>query len=113
MRALGMAVLMTLAEPVLAADEVWLPLNTAEIFAALTDRTLYFDAYTRQVFQPDGVTGYYTERFAEGRWTARDDQYCNRWRPSDRWECYDIEASDAGVRFVSGTGAISLGRYAP
>jgi len=89
----------------------WERLDTDGINAALSDRSLQYDAYTLQHFRKSGVTEYITERYSEGRWAARDGQYCSVWPPSDRWECYDVERDGESIRFIGGDGSVSEGTY--
>lgn len=89
----------------------WTPLDGAGITAALSDRSLQYDAYTLQHFRSSGVTDYITERFSSGRWAVRGDQYCSVWPPSDVWTCYDMEYEGAQLRFIGADGAVSVGTY--
>ncbi|SEW03596.1 hypothetical protein SAMN04488515_0755 [Cognatiyoonia koreensis] len=104
------AMLTLMAGPVAAED--WSPLITDDaIYGALAGRTLIYDAYTRQQFGADGSTQYITERFSEGRWAARDGQYCSQWPPSDGWTCYYIELNESAVKFISPDRTESVGTY--
>jgi hypothetical protein len=89
----------------------WERLDDAGITAALSDRSLQYDQYTLQHFRKSGVTEYITERYSEGRWAARDGQYCSVWPPSDRWECYDVEAEGQSIRFIGSDGSIAQGSH--
>jgi len=98
--------------PVAGMAEGWQPVATDDaIHGALADETLIFDAYTRQDFGAAGDTQYITERLSNGRWAARDGQYCSVWPPSDVWTCYDLEINGDAVRFISADGAVSEGKY--
>ena len=89
----------------------WERLDTGAIAEALTDRSLQYDPHTIQHFRKSGVTEYITERYTEGRWQARDGQYCSQWPPSERWECYDVEREGDRLRFTGAGGAVSVGTY--
>ena len=98
--------------PQIAAADSWQPLRTdAEIIRALADRTLVYDAYTFQRFGALGDTQYITDRLSDGRWEARDGQYCSAWPPSDIWTCYTLEVAEDQVRFIGETGSVSTGTY--
>jgi len=105
-----LAVLVMLAGPVAAQD--WEPVTKDQvIFDALADSTVVYDAYTLQHFRADGYTQYVTERASDGRWAARDGQYCSQWPPSDGWECYDIQLRADQIKFVSADRSESVGTF--
>ena len=89
----------------------WEPLTGPGIEAALTGRTLVYDAHTAQTFHEGGTTDYLTERLSTGRWEVRGDRYCSAWPPSETWTCYAVEAEPGAIRFVPEAGAASVGRY--
>jgi len=105
------SVLLALFPSILAADGFLRLLNDEAITAALANETIVYDAYTMQHFAADGSTQYVTERMSDGRWTARDGQYCSTWPPSDTWACYDIQISGNVVRFIGSDGSVSEGTY--
>ena len=93
------------------AAMAWERLGDDAISAALADRSLQYDAHTFQHFRKSGVTEFITERYSSGRWETRDGQYCSVWPPSDRWECYNVEAEGQSVRFIGADGTMSTGTY--
>ena len=98
--------------PSLGAADEFLPLLSNEaIIEALADETLIYDAYTLQHFAANGSTQFITERLSNGRWDARDGQYCSTWPPSDTWACYDVQVSGDVVRFIGSDESVSEGTY--
>lgn len=91
----------------------WEVLDGAGIEAALTDRTLVYEGDITQTFRASGVTEYIVRDVSLGRWAVRADQYCSVWPPSDRWDCYIVEAEGVQIRFVASDGSVSVGTYAP
>lgn len=106
MRGWIMALLML---PTSVAAQDWALQDDAGITAALTNRTVRYDAHTIQHFRKDGQTTYITERAADGRWAARGGQYCSVWPPSDTWACYDFYLAGDQVRFVASDRSVSEG----
>jgi hypothetical protein len=92
------------------AQADWTPLDAAAIRAALTDRTLVYDA-AWQSFRASGRTLYNAGHDSWGYWTVRGDRYCSQWPPADDWTCYDIERKGAVIRFVGAGGDVTEGRY--
>lgn len=111
MRRIVMAGLLAALAGPAAAD--WVRLTTDDqIAAALAGRTVIYDAYTRQSFDPAGGTVHVTERMATGRWEARDGRLCTNWPPSAAWRCVTLEMQGGEIRFISDTGLVSRGAYA-
>lgn len=94
------------------ADE-WRSLGGAEITAALSARALAFTDGSTQNFFADGGTSYASGSLSMGHWRVDGDQYCSQWPPSDRWDCYGVQAENAGLdlRFVAKNGNSTTGRY--
>lgn len=107
---IGIAVMLT-AGPALADD--WRKLDGAAITQALLARVLGYDDGATQNFHADGATSYDAGSVSRGYWRVTGDQYCSLWPPSDRWECYGVEAEAAGLdlRFVAKNGSRTQGRY--
>ena len=106
----ALAILALLPTPLWAQD--WTQLSDdAAITAALSDRVIIFDAYTRQTFGAAGDTQFVTERLSNGRWAARGGQYCSTWPPSDIWDCYDFQVNGDRVRFISSDRSVSEGEF--
>lgn len=98
------------ALPVFADD--WVKLDASGIAAALTGRTVQFDAAT-QDFRASGKTLYVTGQDSWGNWTTRGDQYCSQWPPSAMWTCYALFVSADGskVRFSGAGDDVTVGVY--
>ena len=95
--------------PGLAAAQEFLPLNGAEIEAALNDVTLTYEGGEVQTFYASGRTLYDNGRPSWGYWAARGDQYCSQWPPADGWDCYDMDAAGDVLRFIGETGFVTAG----
>jgi len=106
------AIIALLMWPAAARAEDWTRVSEdAEIYAALSDRILRYDALTFQSFGADGDTQYITEWTSDGRWAAQGGQYCSIWPPSDIWTCYDFELLGEQARFISEDGSVSVGTF--
>lgn len=97
MRALGVAVVMTW--PALALADGWVVLTGDEIAAALTDRTLAYEA-AWQDFRASGRTLYNAGADSWGYWRVEGDKYCSQWPPSDLWACYGMARRGDRLRFI-------------
>lgn len=93
--------------------QTWSVLTGDQITAALSERVLAYGDGSTQNFHADGATSYDTGSTSLGHWRVQADQYCSQWPPSDRWDCYGVEAEAAGLdlRFVSRDGTRSEARY--
>ncbi len=96
-----------------AVAEEWRSLAAAEITAALSARALAYTDGSSQSFHADGATRYEADSISLGHWRVDGDQYCSQWPPSDRWDCYAVQAESAGLylRFVAKDGSSTTGRY--
>jgi hypothetical protein len=104
------SLVLCLAVPAWAED--WRGLDTAGITKALTARVLGYEDGSTQNFFEDGRTLYRAGGGeAWGKWWVEGDQYCSTWPPSDVAACYAVEAQGLEVRFTSGSGEVSVGRY--
>lgn len=83
----------------------------ARVLDALMGKKLDYGKGVWQDFRPSMKTLYHSGRPSWGYWAVRDGQYCSQWPPSSLWACYDIELTEAGVRFVGEKGDVSEGRY--
>lgn len=99
--------------PKIALAEDWQPLDGDAIKTALSARLLTYEDGSTQQFNPDGTTTYTAEKLSSGQWRVEGAQYCSQWPPSDRWSCYDVARSEAGLdlRFAAGDGSETIGRY--
>ena len=99
------------AAPALAQTD-WVPMTGPEVQAALTGKTLRYNADTVQDFRASGRT-LYTHKGQEswGYWGVRGDQYCSQWPPSSLWECYDMARTQGAVRFIGTSGDQTDGIY--
>lgn len=95
--------------PGAAWSEDWAALKGEAIRSALEARVLRYDDGTLQDFRADGRTLYGDQW---GKWSVQGDRYCSLWPPVDRWDCYDVAVSGLDVRFTSGAGDETVGRYA-
>ena len=101
---------LALAGPVLAED--WRKLDDAGITAALSARVLGYDDGSTQNFFQDGRTLYQAGSGESwGKWWVEGGKYCSTWPPSDVPACYGVEAQGLDLRFTSGSGDVSVGRY--
>ena len=101
---------LTLATPALAED--WRVLDGPAITAALSARVLQYENGSTQNFFEGGRTLYQAGAGESwGKWWVEGDRYCSTWPPSDVAACYGVEAQGLEVRFTSGGGDISVGRY--
>jgi len=107
MRVLAMLLLV----PGVVWAEVWRPLEGPEIATALSDRTVIYDNATQR-FYASGRTLYDAGQESWGYWAVRGDQYCSQWPPGDRWDCYDIAATEGRVRFIGQDGSVTEGAFA-
>jgi len=98
-----------MALPVAAQD--WQPMTGDQISAILTNKVLVYDG-AQQTFFASGRTLYETAEPSWGSWEVRNDQYCSRWPPSDRWDCYDMTKSGNSVQFLDAYGNVSIGTFA-
>ncbi|MEO1639449.1 MAG: hypothetical protein AAFU41_09415 [Pseudomonadota bacterium] len=97
------------AGPVFAED--WVPMNEAEITAALTDRTLNYAGATQR-FYASGRTLYNAGQDSWGYWAVRGDAYCSQWPPGDQWDCYTMARAGDALRFIGSDGSTTDGVYA-
>jgi hypothetical protein len=86
----------------------FIPLDDAEMTAALTDQALvYPDAV--QTFYASGRTLYDAGRPSWGYWRVEAGQYCSQWPPSDLWACYDMARDGDVFRFIAEDGSVTDG----
>lgn len=108
---LGLALCLSLGAGAPGWADDWRRLDGSGITAALTDRVLLFDGAATQKFNASGRTLYDNGQPSWGYWRVQGDQYCSQWPPGQDWSCYDVEASETGVRFLDGYGNVSTGTY--
>ena len=94
------------------ADTDWVPMNGAEIDAALRDRELTYDNAT-QHFYGSTRTRYTSGRDSWGYWRVEADKYCSQWPPADGWACYRMarRADNSALKFIGDSGAETVGVY--
>ena len=94
----------------MAQAEEWRALDGGAIKAALEGRSLnYGDA--SQNFDVGGLTVYFADEPTTGQWRVDGNQYCSQWPPSDRWDCYGVEAKEGALRFIGADGSVTQGTY--
>jgi hypothetical protein len=108
------ALILAVFPPVTAVQAAeWQVLDGASITAALEGRRLEYSSGAWQEFRASGRTLYNAGRDSWGYWAVRGAAYCSSWPPSDLWECYAVEGSSGGVRFIGASGDATEGRYVP
>ncbi|NKX46428.1 hypothetical protein [Roseicyclus persicicus] len=109
----ALAVVAALAPAPALAD--WRVVHRDEAVALLTTHDIAYDDIAWERHEADGRL---LARVAEGarattsvgEWRFVGDARCLRWSGADRWECYRVEADDAGgVRFIDGYRNVSTG----
>ena len=104
------AVLALVAGPAFA-DE-WVVLDGPGVAAALTDRTVTYEA-AWQTFNASGKTLYNAGTDSWGTWAVRGDRYCSQWPPNSAWACFDVDLSADGsaVRFRGQGADVTIGVF--
>jgi hypothetical protein len=82
-------------------------LSGPEIFAALSDATLYAGdkSNIEQIFQKSGQTVYIENgQLSQGTWFVEDDKYCSTWPPGTSKSCFDVTRDGEVITFIGSSG---------
>lgn len=111
-RLIGMVCLVACASA--ANGQQWHALDGAAIEAALSDRSVTYDAGARQHFYASGRTLYTHGEPSWGSWRVENDRYCSLWPPSPDWDCYEVQGDGVnGVNFLDEWGNTFPGVVTP
>ncbi len=89
-------------------------LSGTAITSLLTDKTLYGEKDTSQLFLANGATFYAASGGQQsGSWRVDGDTYCSQWPPNPSWACYVVLRDGDIVLFVSAGGNVSQMRLKP